>query len=46
MKEIENGNDKYNSNVIGYFNYLISSKKLNSLQNDRLNEIKDILGIV
>lgn len=43
---IESGNDKeFNADMIGYYNYLISSKRLNKEEKERLNEIKRILGI-
>jgi len=43
---IEEGNDtKFNTTMIGYYNYLISSKNLNKSDRERLKIIKGILGI-
>lgn len=46
VKEIEDGKSaEFTPEMIGYFNYLISCKQLNSEESTRLNEINEILGI-
>ena len=46
IADIESGNDKeFNIKMIGYYNYLISAKKLNKEEQARLNLIRGILGL-
>ena len=46
VKDIERGmSSSFNTDMIGYYNYLISSSKLSDTDNERLKIIKDILGI-
>lgn len=46
IKKIEEGNNsEITDDVFGYYNYLISSKKLNDEEKKRLSEIRQILGI-
>lgn len=46
IETIESGNDLIiNSNVIGYYNYLISNKNLSKTDKDRLKHIREILGL-
>ena len=46
IEEIEKGTDKeFNSNILGYYNYLISCKKLNKEEKARLNTLRNILGL-
>lgn len=46
VDNISNGTDPlYTENIFGYYNYLISSSKLNKEEQKRLNEIKSILGV-
>lgn len=43
---IENGEDSIvNSNVIGYYNYLISSKNLNKTDKERLKHLRELLDL-
>ena len=46
IKDIESGNSQeLTPEMIGYYNYLISGKKLSDVEQERLSEIHNILGI-
>lgn len=46
IESINNGtHNLFTNEIFGYFNYLISSKKLNAQDKKRLEQINDILGI-
>lgn len=46
IRSIESGmSEDFNTDMIGYFNYLISSSKLSDKDQERLKEIKGILNI-
>ena len=46
IKSIESGeDDTVNSDMIGYYNYLISSNRLNKVDKMRLYELRQLLGL-